>query len=222
MMKKKVILILLFLTAAVSVVVLKPSLAWFFDSGSDKSQLIDIAKFDVALTKPCDIRSAYTAGSDNYVAPGENMIYIEETENVWVNGSLSVMNKSTITTNIRVKIQYSRLVGENLVTTTYGDSTNDFQVKDASGTLITVSPDWDYDVATKCWLYKPVDDTQRPYDISIPTDPVSGDEIVLLSSMGYSDQLEQNNTYKNKTVTVALKVEAKQAEYATWTQVLTP
>lgn len=59
-MKKKVIAGIVVLAVAFGVIAFKPTLAWFVDSGSAKTQQIDLSYFDITPVKPFDIRSAYT------------------------------------------------------------------------------------------------------------------------------------------------------------------
>ena len=212
-MKKKVIIIITVLTLALGVIVLIPTLAWLTDLGSDKSQAISISNFSYSLIGGCDIRSSYTdpLNANKYVAPGENMIYIESTPGVWVPGTLSVLNKSTIATNLRVRIEYTYVTGGVPAQVVYSPTQNaDFTVDFA------VPSDWQYDAVTECWNYMPGGSNIAAVDLV--ANP-SGITTVLINSMGYSSLLGPGNAYEDKTVTVKFKVEAKQAEYATWQQV---
>jgi hypothetical protein len=213
-MKKKVLALIIIFTVAFGVLVFKPSFAWFLNEGTDKSQAIDISYFDISLVGGCDIRPVYTNElNTEYVAPGANMIHIEQTEDVWVPGPMTMLNKSTIPTNLRVRIEYSRWNGTALVPTVYSlTQQTDFSVDFA------VPADWSYDAATECWNYLPGGGNVAPVDLVANPD---GLQTVLINSMGYSDALESGNIYEDELVTVSFKVEAKQAEYATWTQVLT-
>jgi len=221
-MKRKYLGFIIILVVAVAVLAIGNSLGWFMsDAGNNpnNAQKIDYGDFDYSLVGGCDIRTSYTDGADvKYVAPGENMIYYKNTEDKWVNGPLTILNKSTIATNLRVKIVYSRWdsVGSAFVPTNYGDSTADFQVKNASGDPIGTTGDgWSYEPGTGFWNYLPGGKAVQP--VNFETDP-DGQNIII-SSIGYSDQLERGNVYENAVVSVKLTVEAKQADYATWNQV---
>ena len=226
LMKKKVIAGIVVLAVAFGVIAFKPTLAWFVDSGSAKTQQIDLSYFDIAPVKPFDIRSAYTTPIPDpipdplpepvkYVGPGENMIYVEDPVGIWKPGPLAVINKSTILTNIRVKIEYSFWNGTSLEDVVYGDKTDDFSV------IFNDPTNWDF--AGGYWNYRYGGTTGS---IDIPAaDSTTGETIDLINSMGYSYQLDPSKpgnayeNYKDKEVTVKLTVEAKQAEYGTWTQV---
>ncbi len=231
-MKKKVIAGIVVLAVALGVIAFKPTLAWFVNSGSAKTQQIDLSYFDIAPVKPFDIRSAYTTPIPDpipdplpepikYVGPGENMIYVEDPVGIWKPGPLAVTNKSTILTNLRVYIEYSwwdaNLVpAPGLVTVVYSPTQNaDFTVDFAD------SDNWIFE--SGYWKYRYGGTTGS---IDIPAaDPTTGEIIDLINSMGYSYQLDPSdpgnayNNYKDKEVTVKLTVEAKQAEYGDWTQV---
>ncbi len=219
-MKKKVLALIIILTAVVSLLLLGNSFGWFLTSGGDeqlfRAQTIDYGDMDISLVGGCQIRPVYTNITDptnpvEYAAPGANMIHIEQSENVWVPGPLTMLNKSTILTNLRVHIEYScwNATLNKLELKVYSPSQKtDFSVDFA------VATDWVYDAGTECWNYVPGGNP-----IPSATDLVNGDEIVLIKSMGYSAALLPGNKYETLPVTVKLKVEAKQAEYATWQQI---
>ncbi len=215
-MKRKVIITVVVLAVALGVIVLFPSVAWISNSGTDKSQTVDISYFDISLIGGCDIRPAYTdvPNSVDYAAPGENMIFIEESQDVWVPGPLTILNKSTILTNIRVRIAYTYITPGGVSTeevyrpTQNTDFVVDFDEPD----------DWQYDAATECWNYR-YGGTSGTIEVPAATDLINGDIITLINTLGYSSALGPNNVYEDKPVTVTLKVEAKQAQYGTWAQV---
>lgn len=217
-MKKKVLALIIILAVTLGVIVFNTSTAWFVTGDSDKSQAINISYFNYSLVGGCDIRPAFIDPSieppDNneFAAPGENMIYVEESPGVWTPGNLAVMNKSNITTNLRVKIEYSWWNGSALEQVYYGDQTGDFTV------TFAIPADWQYDSGTKCWNYLPGGNDIPAVDLG--ANP-SGIETDLITFMGYSSAIINLNNYKNLAVTVKLKVEAKQADYAEWTDVST-
>ena len=227
-MKKKILALIIVLAVTVSVLALGRSLGWFISGGGGdpyKAQTIEYGDMEFSLVGGCDIHPAYIdeVESKEYAAPGENMIYVESsTPGVLIPGSLKVLNKSTITTNLRVKIVYSWW---NTTTTAlepvfYGDRTDDFEVKNASGMpLGTPGDGWTYDSSTKCWNYLPGGNA-----IPAVANPAAGEEITLLSSLGYSSAMEDARLliYKNLNVTVKFKVEAKQADYVNWSVVSPP
>ena len=213
-MKKKVLLVILLLATVLTVLLLYPSLGWFMDSGSEKSQAVDVGYFDIALANGCDIRSAYTdeGTSEKYVAPGENMIYIEQSEDVWRPGPLTIVNKSTIPTSLRVKVEYTFWGPFGFETVVYSqDHQFDFSV------VFREPLDWQYDETTEYWNYLPDGNDIEPVDLSENPDGV---QTALIDSLGYSDTLGPGSIYEDESVSVKLKVEAKQAEYATWIQVM--
>jgi len=200
------------LAVVIGVIAVGSSLGWFQidETGRQKSQLIEYGDMDYTLVGGCDIHPAYIDESSNeYAAPGENMIYVESTPGVWEPGALKSNNKSTITTNLRVKIMYSWWNGASLETVTYSPTQKaDFTVDFA------VPANWVYDSGTGFWNYLPGGNS-----IPAVADPVNGEEITLINSMGYSSAITVGSHYETKNVNVSLKVEAKQADYADWTDV---
>lgn len=219
-MKKKVLALIIILTAAVSLLVLGNSFGWFLTSSGDeqlfRAQTIDYGDMDISLVGGCQIRPVYTNMTDptnpvEYAAPGANMIHIEQSEDVWVPGPLTMLNKSTILTNLRVHIEYSWWDGDSLETVVYTPTQQaDFVVDFA------VPADWSYDPATLCWDYLPGGAVIAPVD---PLVYPLGKQSVLINSMGYSSALAPGNDYEDLPVDIIFKVEAKQAEYADWIQV---
>lgn len=212
-MKKKVIAGIVILAVALGVIAFKPTLAWFIENGPAKKQTVDLGSFDVSLVTPCDIRSSYTdpLDSEKYIAPGENMIYVNDPEDGWTPGAIAVVNKSTILTNLRVKIEYTHISSGGVRTqVVYSDTQQeDFTVVFAN------TDNWEYE--NGYWNYRYGGTTGS---IDIPAaDPTTGETINLINSMGYSDELLPNNIYEDEPVTIIFKVEAKQAEYGTWAQV---
>lgn len=215
-MKKRVLTLFIILTIAFGIIALRYSFAWFPNEGTYKSQAIDLSNFDISLVGGCQIRPVYTNITDptnpvEYAAPGANMIHIEQSENVWVPGPLTMLNKSTILTNLRVHIEYSWWDGDSLETVVYTPTQQaDFVVDFA------VPADWSYDPATLCWDYLPGGAVIAPVD---PLVYPLGKQSVLINSMGYSSALAPGNDYEDLPVDIIFKVEAKQAEYADWIQV---
>ena len=216
-MKKRFPVLIGFLAVVIGVIAVGSSLGWFQidDTGRQKAQLIEYGDMDYTLVGGCDIHPAYIDESSNeYAAPGENMIYSKNSQDKWVPGPLKVLNKSTITTNLRVKIEYSwwnsdLLPLPGLVTVVYSPTQNaDFTVDFA------VPANWVFDSGTGFWNYLPGGNS-----IPAVADPVNGEEITLINSMGYSSAITVGSHYETKNVNVSLKVEAKQADYADWTDV---
>lgn len=214
-MKKKFLTLIVLFAVVLGIMALGTSLGWFQSGGGDtfKSQLIENGDMEYTLVGGCDIRPAFT-GEDliDYAAPGENMIYVQNTENEWVPGVLTINNKSTIATNLHVKIEYSWWNGTALETVVYGDKTDDFTVDFPLG--------WVYNTATKFWDYSPGGSSViAPVDLDISANPEGIN--ILINSMGYSYLLDETSPYVSEEVTVKLKVEAKQADYVEWLSVST-
>lgn len=220
-MKKKVIAGIVILVVAIGVIAFKPTLAWFVRNGPAQSQDVDLGYFEISLVggTDCEIRPAFidpnsSPPNKEYAAPGENMLFLEKAQDVWEPGPLVVLNKSTILTNLRVKIEYTYITAGGVATqevyrpTQMTDFVVDFDEPD----------DWVYDAVTGCWNYR-YGGTAGTIAIPAATDLINGETITLINSIGYSAALGRGNIYENKDVTVKLKVEAKQAEYGTWTQV---
>lgn len=222
-MKKKFLALIVFLAVALGAIALGSSLGWFptFGGGGDdpfKSQVIGYGDMEYTLVGGCDIRTAFTdpdilpPNNNKFVAPGENMIYIQDppASGDWVPGVLTINNKSTVATNLRVKIEYSRWDGAALQTVVYGDETDDFTVDFA------VLDDWEYNDATKFWDYSPGDSLVID---AVALDTFPGGNNILINSMGYSKDILVNSNYETRAVNVSLKIEAKQADYVEWSTV---
>lgn len=216
-MKKKFLFLIGFLVVTIVVVALSSSLGWLEtgENGRSKSQLIEYGDMEFSLVGGCDVQAAFVDGADEYAAPGENMIYTESAPGVWTPGPLTALNKSTITTNLRVHIEYSWWDGDSLELVVYSPTQKaDFTVDFA------VPANWEYDSATGCWNYLPggVPGQNVVPAVDLVANP-DGVTTALINSMGYSSAIEVGSPYQTKTVTVKLKVEAKQADYVTWQNV---
>jgi len=203
-MKKKVFTLIIILTAAIAVIAFKPSYAWVSEN-FNKSQKVDVGKLDYGF-------SGSIIQSQNIVTPELNLI----------DGTLTAMNKSTITTNIRVKIVYTYYDAGILVDNTkiYDNSPNqDLQVD-----FSTANGTWDYipvsvsDPSSGCWLYKPNGASlDSPYKIPVSTDLNNGDSIPLIDFLGYSGiNVNPTDGYEGQHVTIKVTIDAKQADYAEW------
>jgi len=221
-MNKKVIPVLLILAIAVGIIAYKPSLAWLDNSQFAKSQQVNIGQLKYSFDGEID--AAYIdESSTEYVLPGANLIYVNG-----VPGSLVAYNLSTITTNLRVRIDYTYYdTGTHtLIQAAYGDQTGDLSV------AFAVPANWAYDSATKCWNYKPAGaPSGSPYEIPAYIEPVTasgettiappaGDTIPLINSLGYSSALTAGNPYENQNIHITLTVEVKQADYVDWTTLI--
>ena len=221
-MNKKVIPVLIILAIAVGIIAYKPTLAWLDKSEFVKSQQVDIGQLKYSFDG--EINAAYIDESTNeYVIPGANLIQVNG-----LPGILTAYNLSTITTNLRVRIDYTyyNAVSHTLVQAAYGDQTGDLSV------AFAVPANWTYDTVTKCWNYKPAGaPSGSPYEIPAYVEPVTasgettvappvGDTIPLINSLGYSSALTAGNPYEHQNVKITLTVEVKQADYATWTQAI--
>lgn len=211
-MKKKTILIIVALLMAIVAAAIAGTVAWLPRQGQDKMQNISIGIFDVSLQKPFEIRSGYVSvEGDNYIGPGENIMYFEDPADVWAADALRVVNKSNIPVSLRVKIEYSRWNGvsmeNNIVYSGVSPADDDFTV------AFGVPADWTYD--SGYWYYK--GGTIPAVDLNTNPD---GETYTLINSISYDENLLPGSVYEDKEVKIKLLVEAKQAEYATWTQVL--
>ncbi len=210
-MKKRTTLIIIALLLAVVAVAIAGTVAWMNKQGDDRSQEISIGIFDISLQKPFEIRSGYVSeGGDNYVGPGENIMYFEDPADVWAADALRVVNKSNIPVSLRVKIEYSRWNGvsmeNNIVYSGVSPADDDFTV------AFGVPADWTYD--SGYWYYK----GGNIPAVDFNTNP-DGETYTLINSLSYNENILPGSDYEEKTVKVKLLVEAKQAEYATWAQV---
>ena len=234
-MKKKVMPIILVLAIAFGVIAFKPSLAWL-SSSFNKSQKVDIGALSYTFDDTVSLNASYTDGSSNtFATPGENLLYVGTEP-----GTLKIFNLSTITTNLRIRIDYTYYNTDLLplpgfVTIPYGEKpalTDDFDVKDYTGELLGVSSKWSYDAGYWNYVADPLAGAGKTDDIIAYIEPTTlegettltppvGDEIELISSVGYSSLLGNNSPYKDKPVTVKLTVQVKQADYVDWSTIAT-
>jgi hypothetical protein len=214
-MKKKALAIIIVLAAAVGIFAFRSSFAWL-PSEFQKSQ--DVSIGDLSYTFEGELQAAYIDENTfiEYAAPGENMMYVGG-----VPGTLKALNLSTITTNLRIRIDYTYYdTGtSSFVTVAYGEKpagTDDFDVLFSS-----VDGTFEYNSGTKCWDFKPAGaPLGNLYEIPAAAQPVS-DEISLINSMSYSSNIPTGSVYEDENVTVKLTVEAKQSDYVDWETVYT-
>ncbi len=149
----------------------------------------------------------FTAGEVNYevtevtssatVVPGD---YVLE-------DALQVVNKSTITTNVRFQITCT--VTDGLACNVGPDNTDQIKITLPSSPAVVEDADgWFY------YLAKDAGDTSD--DVAIAT-PSAGDTLTLISDNG----LQINggvvgNDYMNKAITITITFQAKQADHLTW------
>ncbi|GEM_PF-1780418 len=226
-MKKKVLAILIVLATAVGIFALRSSFAWLKTGFDSKSQEVIVGKLNYEFTG--EIRGIYENESSTvYVAPGENLIFIDETQQ----GPMTAVNKSSIATNLRVKIEYTYYEYDEGTSSFVGQ----FEPYDGSNTDLTVtfaSPsNWVYDTDSGCWLYHvtgaPAGDYRIPAPLEATTQPSTeptsesltqadvGEDIPIFTFLGYSDTLDKDSGYDDKEVKIKLTVEVKQADYVTW------
>lgn len=226
-MKRKALALMLILTAIVGIIAFKPSFGWI-SSVFNKSHEVDLG--DLKYSFEGEMHAAYIdESSSEFVAPGENLIYVGN-----VPGTLKAFNLSTIKTNLRLRIDYTYYdTGDSTFkTVTYGDQTGDFVVKYTKDILLGSSSYWAYDSSEKCWNYQP-NGVAGQYDIDayvsaetttgeggITDPPPVGNELDLIYSLGYSDSLLAGNIYEDENVHITLTVEVKQADFVTWSTLI--
>lgn len=148
----------------------------------------------------------FTAGEVNYkvtevtssatVVPGD---YVLE-------DALQVVNKSTITTNVRFQITCT--VEDGLACNVGPDNTDQIKITLPSNPAVVEDPDgWFY------YLAKDAGGTSD--DVAIAT-PSTGDTLTLIPNEGLQFSGIMGNDYKNKAITITITFQAKQADHLTW------
>lgn len=162
------------------------TLAWLTDT---KEANINFVMGDV------NYECSFNIADNQVVVPGQPLIN---------DGEIKIVNKSTVPTNVRVKI----LVTEKDQT----DELND---------IVTISflgnSNWVKDDTDGYWYYKgkPTDLTDRSADVSVASDKTNGDELIFNANISF-DGAKVGNSYSGKTYTIKVIIEGKQAEYVLW------
>lgn len=123
----------------------------------------------------------------NYILPGDNLVA----------GVVEGTNKSSIRTDVRVQVKYTRYTAGN------DTAENDVVYTDeASDLTVDFSDAWSYSEDDGCW--------------HLTLEPNSG-KFIVFNSMFYEEA--HQSAYKGKTVSLSYVVQAKQADNVTWTQI---
>lgn len=227
-MKKRIVSVALILAIGIGILFLQSSVAWQTNK-FDRPQNMTIGTllYDFEGT----VEGIYDSGTAQYVAPGANLLFIGSQP-----GALNAYNRSTITTQIRVKVEYTRIYwnGSAFVSQFVPYSDSDYVPDDLVVTFAEPAL-WEYvayvpgNPNTGCWFYKPAVDVAAPYDIpAFVDDPGTPDDdagniIALISFLGYRGDIEDSPSwgYVDSPVSIKLTVEAKQADYVDWATVYT-
>lgn len=182
-LKKKIIL----LSGAIVVLLaglVATTLAWLTDT---KTSSINFVMGDV------NYECQFNINSDSIVVPGQPLFNAD---------AITITNKSTVATNVRVKIAVTEKDKTDLIT-------------DIVEITFDENSDWVND--GDYWYYKgkPTSLTDDSANISAVTDPSVGDVLNFNVNMTF-DGSKVGNDYSGKSYTITIVVEGKQAEYVLW------
>ena len=237
-MKKKVLPVVIVLATAVGIIAFRFTFAWFRSGGfegNNKSQQVIAGALNYEFTG--EIRGIYEDESSSvYVAPGENLIFVDDTHQ----GPMTALNKSSIATNLRVKIEYTYFEYDE-GTSSFVEHYAPYDDSDTDLTVTFASPsNWDRDDATGWWYYHVTGAAENDYRIPAVLEPTTqpatesttegstetsaettegapaGESIPIFTFLGYSDTLEKDDGYDDEQVKIKLTVEVKQADYVDW------
>ncbi|MBQ3005312.1 MAG: hypothetical protein IJM97_02330 [Clostridia bacterium] len=185
-MKKRIISIVLIVVAVLSVTLFQNTFAWFtVDSYLTQSFIVGDVNYELNFTAEEDTRE--------YIIPGDDVLL----------GTFELINKSTISTEIRFKI----------VDTVRPEDTGNFEVTFIDSGKWSSKDDGYYYYGT----LTTDENGAEVFNSQIPeANNADGVEISFIDSIKYKGDAIEKDEYSGKDSTVILKFQAKQGEYATW------
>ena len=204
-MNKKIILGLSVLLVALFALIGGASYAWLTSTGADDTNTYTVGEVSYTISA--------TDGASTLVVPGQGLY-----------GNVTIVNKSTVASNLRVTFAVSAKKGDQNLNWSIGTSATDDEIL-ITGTNTEIT-NWvsQYDAKKGIYYFYygayDTDNTKTVDNIAAATDTVNGDDIPCIFSGIILNGALVGNDATGVKVTVTINFEAKQADHVTWAKLV--